>query len=429
MERLMQYIWQHRLWPQADMRTVDGKPVSVIDPGTLNTNSGPDFFNAKISIDGHMWAGDVEIHVRASDWHRHGHDNDRAYDSVILHVVDRDDSVVRRPDGEPIPQMLMPCAPDFHLSYGRLVDRAALDLPCASFICDIPPIYLTDWMSTLAYERLYGKTDRIERLLERFKGDWESVCYVTMARCLGFGVNGDPFERLALSLPLIIIGKHADSPLSVEAMLFGQSGLLDGIAPESNDYVDSLRREYEFLSHKFDLHRPQSLGWKMSRMRPGNFPHRRIATLAAMLSGGFRMMNRMLHISDMEQASEVLSPQLTDYWKSHSNFEAASRQSGQALGATSVAGLVINAVVPLQMAYGMTHDDTDLTDRAVALLHSVAAERNSIVEMFARKGIKARDAFTSQALIQLRREYCEARKCLYCRIGHRMLASKARRRD
>lgn len=420
----MQYIWQHRLWPATDMFTVDGRKIHVIDPGRLNTDSGPDFFNAKIYIDGRLWAGDVEIHVRATDWHRHGHDGDPAYNSVILHVVDLDDGPITRPDGQTIPQMRMPCAPDFHLRYSQLVDAPAASLPCASHIAALSPLHISDWISSLTYERIYAKTDRIGSILSRLHGDWESACYITIARALGFGINGEPFERLAFSLPLNIIGKHADSLMAIEALLFGQSGL---IVPSDDPYIVGLQREYAFLSHKFALSPPQSLGWKMARMRPANFPHRRIATLAAMLYGGFSMLSRILEIENLDRARLIFAPQLTGFWRNHYNFGAPSGSCPPSLGLSSVTGLVINAVVPLQMAYGTAHDDRSLTDRAVELLQSLPPENNTIVDLFTRAGIRCRDAFTSQALIQLRRQYCEPRKCLYCRIGHRMLAARAPR--
>ena len=424
MERLTQYIWQHRLWPATDMFTVDGRKIHVIDPGRLNTDSGPDFFNAKIYIDGRLWAGDVEIHVRATDWHRHGHDGDPAYNSVILHVVDLDDGPITRPDGQTIPQMRMPCAPDFHLRYSQLVDAPAASLPCASHIAALSPLHISDWISSLTYERIYAKTDRIDSILSRLHGDWESACYITIARALGFGINGEPFERLAFSLPLNIIGKHSDSLMAIEALLFGQSGL---IVPSDDPYIAGLQREYAFLSHKFGLRPPQSLGWKMARMRPANFPHRRIATLAAMLYGGFSMLSRILEIENLDRARLIFAPQLTGFWRNHYNFGAPSGSCPPSLGLSSVTGLVINAVVPLQMAYGTAHDDRSLTDRAVELLQSLPPENNTIVDLFTRAGIRCRDAFTSQALIQLRRQYCEPRKCLYCRIGHRMLAARAPR--
>lgn len=427
MERLMQYVWQHRLWPQTHLHTVDGLPVQIIDPGRLNTDSGPDFFNAKVIIDGHMWAGDIEIHVKASDWHRHGHDNDPAYDSVILHIVDRDDTAIKRSNGEIIPQMQMACTPDFNRRYSELVDRADRDIPCAQSIAEMPKIYIADWIESLAFERIYDKTTRIESLLERSGGDWETACYATIARGLGFGVNGDPFERLALATPLMFIGRHCDSLTTIEALLFGQSGLLDPTSPTPDSYVASLQREYAFLAHKFNLRPLQSPGWKMARMRPANFPHRRIATLAALLHGGTRMMGRLLEIRTPDDAYKMFSPPLTGYWSNRYSFGAPTTNTGTALSRTSTNGLIINAVVPLQYAYALAHDDSTLADRAIALLESLPPERNVIIESFANAGLKSDNAFTSQGIIQLRRAYCETRKCLYCRIGHRMLASKCPR--
>lgn len=422
MERLMQYVWQHRLWPVKDMFTVDGHRVHVIDPGCLNHDSGPDFFNAKIRIGDEMWVGDVEIHVRASDWHRHGHDGDKAYDSVILHVVSKDDAPVRRSDGNVIPQMKMSCSPSFNESYRRLVASAADDLPCHEEFKTIDNVRLYSWLDNLAYERLYNKSERINRYLSRFSGDWESTCYVTLARALGFGVNSEPFERLALSVPLRFVGKHSDSALNIEALLFGQSGLLDEVG-DGDSYVELLKKEYDYLARKFSLERQPRLGWKMSRMRPANFPHRRIAFLAAMLFGGFRLMSRIVDAGNLAQAYKLFEVELVGYWASHYTFNGSLEAARSvALSRGSITVLIINVVVPLLYAYGLSLDDKSMTDRAVAMLQEMKPESNSVVAMFVGAGVKCDDAFTSQALIQLRREYCEARKCLYCRVGHRMLS-------
>lgn len=426
MERLMQYIWQHRLWTQQEMRTVDGRVVQIIDPGRINTDAGPDFFNAKVKIDGETWAGNVEIHVKASDWLRHHHDADPAYDSVILHVVEKDDMAIRRSDGQIIPQLRMPCNPDFHKQYHELISKSSTELPCSDQIGNLSPIYITDWIDTLAHERLYRKSGRIEELLKRYNGNWEEVCYITIARCLGFGINSDAFERLAASMPLRFMGKHSDSLLSIEALLFGQSGLLDG-ASDDDAYVKSLKSEYRFLANKFALRQPQSLGWKMARMRPANFPHRRIAILAEMIHGGFRMMSNIIQASNEAEARSVFGLKLTGYWSNHYSFGPASPKTMRAMSDSSVSLLLINAVVPLTYAYGLSRNDTEMCDRAMNMLQSLPAENNSIIQLFARAGLSCKDALTSQALIQLRREYCETRKCLFCRIGHRLLAQKARK--
>lgn len=408
------------------MRTVDGRIIQVIDPGQLNTNSGPDFFNAKIKIDGKTWAGNIEIHVRASDWMRHRHDSDPAYDSVILHVVEKDDMAIKRSNGEIIPQLRMPCNPEFHKRYHDLVNNATTELPCAAEISKIPSIYITDWLGTLAHERLYRKVSHLTELQQKNMGDWEGTCYITIARSMGFGINSDAFERLAMSLPLRFMSKHSDSLLSIEALLFGQSGLLER-TQEADPYISSLATEYKFLSNKFSLRQPPSLGWKMARMRPANFPHRRIALLAAMIHGGFNMMSRIINSSDEASARSLFDIRLTGYWENHYHFGAASTKSAKALSDSSISILLINAVAPLIYAYGQARNDSAMCDKAVSLLQSLPPEHNSIIELFKRAGIASKDAFTSQALIQLRREYCETRKCLYCRIGHRMLASKARK--
>ena len=424
MERLMQYLWQHRLWPQEKLLTTDGLPLRIIDPGRLNTGSGPDFFNAKVIIGSRTWAGDVEIHVKASDWHRHHHDGDPAYDSVVLHVVDRDDASIQRSNG--IPQFVMQCSPEFSKSYESLVASAAADLPCASHIPSIPSIHITSWLASLAYERIYDKEERITSLLSRLNGDWESACYVTLARTLGFGINGEPFERLALSLPLSYIGKHRNSLTSVEALLFGQSGLLDS-APADDPYVALLRREYSFLAHKFSLAPPISLGWKMARMRPPMFPQRRIALLAALLCHDSGLMSRLKEVRAVTDLDSIFRIELSPYWQSRYTFGPESSRIAGSVSLSSLRLIAINAVIPLIYAYGNTHDDTALMDRAIDMLHAIPPERNSIVDMFVNAGIPASSAFASQAIIQLRRCYCEPRKCLYCRIGHRLLASKAPR--
>ncbi len=429
MEKLMQYVWQHRLLRPGPMSTVDGRSVQIVDPGLLNEGSGPDFFNAKVRIDGDMWVGNVEIHVRASDWMRHGHHNDRAYDSVILHVVYHDNMPVKRPDGNVIPQMVLPVRVDFADHYNALVMRAERDLPCRDYIGSLPPLHLTDWISSLGMERLLAKSARISGLLDRYQGDWREAVYVTLARALGFGTNSEPFERLAMATPYGFLARHADSELTVEAMLLGQSGLLNDI-PTDNRYALALLREYEFMQKKFGLRSVTSPGWKSGRMRPQNFPHRRVALLARMVAMLPQLMSRILDAGDVDELRKPFDVTLHGYWATHYTFSerGVATDGGRetkALSYASVTGLLINVAVPLMYAWGERHHDRQLMDRGIEFLQSIKPESNRVTAMFETAGIKCRDAFTSQALIELRRKYCEARKCLYCRIGHRMLASKA----
>lgn len=426
MERLMQYIWQHRLWLSEDMVTNDGRKVRVIDPGILNTDAGPDFFNAKVEIDGHTWVGNVEIHVRATDWKRHGHHEDPAYDSVILHVVEKDDAPVYRINGEPIPQVVLKVSARFNESYDQLVN-ARVELPCAARLKEVPQLTITEWIEALAFERLHSKVERVQQFYEIYHGSWEDICYVLLARTLGFGINNDAFERLARATPLRLQHKHSDSIMQIEALLFGQSGLLN-CTDNSDPYVQQLKREYSFLANKFSLRPIEGTAWKLFRSRPQNFPYRRIALLAQFVKDGFSLMNDILKTSDTKQLRQLFDRELSGYWTTHFSFGKPSPSAGRALSNSSIDIVLINTVAPLYYAYGELTDDYTMGERAVSLLEDIRPEQNAIVTMFSHAGIKCNDALTSQALIQLRRAYCEARKCIYCRLGHRLLATDAKDR-
>ncbi len=429
MERLMHYVWQHRLVMQPDMVTTDGERVEVIDPGMLNRDAGPDFFNAKVRIGNRLWCGNVEMHVRASDWHRHGHDSDRAYDSVILHVVAADDCRIELPDGRRLPQMVMRCAHDFNERYRRMVDSPADRLACFDELAGAPSVYVTDCLTAMAFERLYEKVERMLAMLDRLDGNWPEVVYVTLARALGFGLNSQPFEQLALTVPLRTLLKHRDTPEAIEGLLFGQAGLLPPEQAGEDMHLTLLRREYAFMCGKFGLAPPCGMMWRMARTRPQNFPHRRIAALATMVSEGFSVASRVYSVRNLDDARALFHTSLPYYWQRRYNFgEPSGPASTQAFSRSSTDILVINLVVPLLYAYGSRFGNHAMQDTATALLEQLPAERNSITRLFAEAGVECRDAFTSQALIQLRRSYCEPRKCLYCRLGHRFLSQKAKYR-
>lgn len=425
MEKLMQYVWKHRLWRSEDMVTNTGKKVRVVDPGLLNTDAGPDFFNAKIEIDGHMWVGNVEMHYRATDWKRHHHDSDKAYDSVILHVAAKDDAPVRRTNGELIPQLVLEVSPQFNADYASLVG-ATIEVPCATKIKQVPHLTIVEWVEGLAFERLHGKVERIHQLLDSFNGSWEDVCYVTLARNFGFGINNDAFERLARRTPLRLLGKHSDSVLQIEALLFGQAGMLDAQKPGMDSYYNQLCTEYAFLSNKFQLTPMEKESWKLFRIRPQNFPYRRIAMLAQFIEGGFRMMNRILEAEGEKEMRALFEVELSGYWTKHYTFGKPNERATATLSRSSIDIILINTVAPLLYAYGELTGNYEMTDKAIKLLEDLRAENNSIVSHFVAYGIDCPDALTSQALVQLKREYCDARKCIYCKIGHHLLSKAAR---
>ncbi len=424
----MHYVWQHRLWPAVPLATTGGDLVEVLDPGLLNCDAGPDFFNAKVRIGDRVWVGNVEMHLRASDWHRHGHDSDPAYHTVILHVVGSDDTTITRPDGTAIPQLVMPSTDNFRARYEAMLACSTPDLACADTLPDIPSIYVADWLTALSLERLQAKAARVAALADAESGDWQHALYVTLARTLGFSKNNDAFERLALSLPLRKLRKHADDPVCIEAMLLGQAGFLDNLSEEAeaDPYVGRLRTEYQFMAAKFSLKQPRDLAWKMGRMRPANFPVRRVATLARFVCCDFSAGGKVLAAATIEEARRIFDIELTGYWAEHSTFGAPTASSPRAFSRSALDVLTINVLVPMLYAYGTTYGNDDMAARAVGLLQQLPAEDNVITRLFGDAGIACRDAFASQAMVQLRREYCEPRKCLYCRFGHRILSSSAR---
>lgn len=428
MERLMQYVWQHRLWMPGDMQTVDGQRVEVLDPGLLNTDAGPDFFNAKVRIGSHEWAGNVEIHVRASDWVRHGHQADPAYDSIILHVVYRDDYRVHRADGSEVPQLVMACAPDLNEKYRAMVESATAEPPCAAQIPGLPQVYLTDWLSALAFERIEERARRMLDYARRSAFDWHEAIYIMLARGLGFSTNSDAFERLALALPLRYLLRHQNNIETIEGACFGMAGLLDG-AKGGEDYEDryiaTLWREYKFFIAKYRLVPQASLGWRLARMRPQNFPHRRLGLLAQMVSDGFMLGYKLLSVRTLNEARSLFDCRPSYFWQTHYTFAPSNGRMVQTLSDSSVLSLIINVVVPVMFAYGIHQGQEEYRQRAIDLLEQIPAEDNKIVRSFTAAGVPCPDAFTSQAIIELRRNYCDKRKCLYCRIGHRYLAANA----
>ena len=423
----MQFVWQHRLGVDTNTLTADGRRVRIIDQGRLNTDAGPDFFNASVQIGDETWAGNVEIHVRASDWYRHHHDTDPAYDSVILHVVQHDDAPVYRKNGTVIPQMVMHCSPDAAKRCNMLLNHAPTTLPCVNTIKSLPHIYHTDWLTALAMERLYKKSTRILDIVAQTGGHWEGAAYVTLARGLGFGLNSEPFETLAKNLPLKFLNRHHDELQTVEALLFGQAKLIPDPSDGENPYASRLRMEFDFMARKFGLS-PVPLSWKMARTRPQNFPHRRLALLAQMIHQGFYLVGKLDDARTIDDMRGLFNVELTGFWTN--NYTFSGKGGGctpRALSRASIDTLIINVAIPLLHARATSRGDLDGMSRCAELLEQLGSEENSIVRLFAEAGVESTDAFTSQALIELRREYCEKKKCIYCRFGHRMLSAEIRR--
>lgn len=418
MERLLHYVWKYKLYTATPLITTEGRPVQVIDPGMQNTDAGPDFFNAKIKIDGTLWVGSVEIHDKSSDWLLHHHDTDKAYDCVILHIIGFNDFQPVRTNGNPIPQMLLTVPENILRSIDWLLYREAA-LPCLDHITGIASLHIACWMEALLSERLERKTHDIFLLLDAYQTDWNEVFYITLTRNFGFGVNNDAFERLAKSLPLRCIQKQRSSHSQIEAMLFGQAGMLE----EENDdhYYRLLQREYDFLRHKFGLSPMEDFVFKNLRTRPVNFPYLKVAQLAALWVRYDTLFSAILEARSTGEIKKYFRIPPSGYWETHYHFRYASPRKEKTIGENALNILLINTVVPMLFAYGLHNKRPEYCERATRLLESIPPEKNTIVTTFYNAGITVRHAGDSQALIQLKREYCEKKKCLYCRIGFRML--------
>lgn len=419
MEKLLQYAWQHRFWKSPTMTTSDGQKITILDPGWLNHNAGPDFFNAKIILDGKEWVGNIEVHIKASDWYRHGHHLDSAYNSVILHVVDTDDMKVANAKGQILPQLVIKCDSEVTALYNKLLTAGTLNLVCSDSIAGIPDIYINNWIDSLAYERIYNKSERFSHYLKITGNDYEQALFIAVARALGFGRNNDIFERIAISIPLKIIGRHSDSPVTVESIVFGQAQLIpvDATTP----YIAELKREYDFMAHKFGLIPPNDINWNFGRIRPQNMPYRRLAALAHMAAKGFRLLTPILEAKNIDELRNIFRFELSGYWSTAISFTNARGAAPKAFSDSAIDSLLINAAIPAIYTFGIMRDRHDVTERSLDLLRALPPENNSIVRTFTDAGIKCENAYTSQALIQLHRIYCENRKCLFCRIGYRML--------
>lgn len=430
MEQLLHYVWKHKLWPLHALTTTDDRLVEVIDPGLYNRrNAGPDFFNAKVRIGSTLWVGNVEIHTNASDWYAHGHDRDSAYDNVVLHVVGNADVNVQNSRGDYLPQMVLEVPSAVKEHYEELLHTDQYP-PCYSIIPNLSRLLVHSWMAVLQTERLEKKTEAIRQRAERAGGSWEDAYFVTLARNYGFGINSDAFEEWAQRVPLSAVGKHRDDLFQIEAMFFGQAGLLNPDAMSTqhradalaDDYFCRLRNEYQYLAHKFSMEPMDAKMWRFLRLRPQNFPYIRISQLANLYYERRSGLSSLIECKTIEDIQQLLATQVTPYWQTHYTFGAESRHSEKRMSAASLNLIIINTAIPMLFAVGRHRQKEELCDSAFDLLEQLKAENNHIVSTWQECGLEAHSAGDSQALIQLKNEYCDRRDCLRCRFGYEYLS-------
>ena len=413
-EEFLYYVWENRLIDKT-LQTTEGESVEVVATGYRNTNSGPDFLEAKIQIGDKLWAGHVEIHVKSSDWKRHGHQTDKAYQNVILHVVYEHDTKVND-----IPTLELKGHFDETLfaNYQRFISSQGW-IPCEKSIAQVPVFTRLSWLDRMAVERLEGKSESVNKILETNQFDWEDALYKLLMRYFGLKVNNEAFEYLATILPFKTLLKHADNLLQVEAMLMGCAGFLEDDFTE--EYPLLLKREFAVMKAKFNLLTMHAERWKFMRMRPSNFPTIRLAQMAQLIHKNGCLFSKIREAKNAVEVRALLDVKASEYWETHYRFETTSESKPKHLGDATADILIINAVVPLLFCYGKLHKDESVCETALQFLEETKAEDNAIIRHFAQCGIYTENAMQSQALLHLYNMYCKRKRCLECRLGNVLL--------
>ncbi len=421
-EEFIQFVWKNQLFQTPNLTTISGEKVTILHPGEYNSDAGPDFFNARIKIDETLWAGNVEIHLKSSDWLKHGHQNDPSYDNVVLHVVTENDIELKKNNGNPVPVLVLPDVTRLFSNYQKLLSLN-LAIPCQQKIKHVAGFDIRWWLTVLATSRLEYKTRKIDELLSKNINHWEETFYQILARQFGFNTNSLPFENLARSLPLKILGHYKENLTQIEALLFGQAGFLDDKDKnlETDDYYKQLRSEYRFLKQKHHLNALEPYIWKFMRLRPANFPTIRIAQFAMLVHRSSSLFSKITDVAVYEQARSYFRYGVSSYWLNHYRFGNESAKKEKNLGEMAIDVILINSVIPIVFNYGKATANAGLQDKAINWLESTHAEDNNIIRMWKKSGLKPANALESQALIHLYNEYCKNSSCLDCRIGIKLI--------
>lgn len=422
-EEFLYHIWQFRLFNHRQLKTHNGESIEILHPGNRNRLSGPDFFNTKIKIEDLIWAGNVEIHVNASDWFKHAHQKDDAYQNIILHVVYENDMPVKRKNSErEIPTIeLKGRVPRYLVDKYSNIVKSKTDIPCQKFVGNLNQLDVNLWLNRLIIERLERKSNYIKAYWIKSNKNWRETFYYLLARNYGFNQNADPFEQLAFATPLKVLGKHKNKLFQLEAILLGQSGLLD---EPNDDYSKKLYIEYEFLRKKYQLKPLEKKIWKKGGVRPGNSPAIRIAQFATLIHQTSSLFSRIIECGELMLIKKTFEKEASEYWQVHYSLGKTSKKHQARLGEASVQNVMINTVVPLIYSYGKELKNEQLKEQAIDFLYSLKAEKNSVIEKWKRLNIQIPSAFESQAILQQYKEYCIKKKCLNCGLGKKILIQK-----
>jgi hypothetical protein len=420
-EEFLYYLWQYKLLNNESLKTTCGLEVEVISPGNRNYNSGPDFIAAKVRIEKTLWAGNVEVHIKTSDWKNHNHHCDPAYSNIILHLVYIDDSASHKNNGLfPSPCLEIKNYVDLRLlrNFENLINQKTW-IPCEKSIYSVNQIIITNWLSRLLVERLERKSEEILHFLRYYNNDWEEVFYYFLAGNFGFKKNKTPFRLMSQKTPFSIIQKNKNQLFQLEALLFGQSGMLD--EPHSDVYPRALYKEYHYLKQKYDLQPIEKKLWKQAKLRPANFPCIRISQFAMLFFKSDKLFQKLIYSKSIEDISNNFRVECSPYWAEHYVFDKNSKNKIKALGQDSVDNIIINTIIPFMFTYGRERMDKSLINKSLELLNQLPHESNQIISHWIRLGIKPLSAADSQALIELKKSYCISKRCLKCSIGHQII--------
>ena len=421
-EYFLHYIWNFKLFNTIGLKTTNEEVIQIIKSGQHNTDAGPDFFNAQIKLGDTIWAGNVEIHLKSSDWLKHKHQLDKAYDNVILHVVYQNDQPVFDKNKRLIPTIELKALIDEKLivNYENLINSKSTNwIPCGQQIKSVDKFIISTWLDRLAIERLERKSNEILATLKLNATNFEETFYQCLFKYFGLKVNALPFELLAKSTPLLIIEKH-NSLQSIEALFYGQAGFLE--ENYTDEYYQKLKKEYQFLKAKFKLKPIDKSCWKLLRLRPSNFPTIRISQMANLMSTNSRIFAKIIEAKTIKEVQKYFITHASNYWNKHYQFGVETKNTNtKNLGITTINNIIINVVVPFTFVYGKVKNDELLIEKSLEMLVNIAPESNSIVEKWDEIGIKAKNAMQTQSLIELKKNYCIKKKCLTCSVGNYIL--------
>ncbi|MDT7827831.1 DUF2851 family protein [Pricia sp. S334] len=421
-EDLLHFIWKYRKLCTTELVGTNNEPIRIVEPGIHNHLAGPDFFNAKLSIDGQLWAGNVEIHLSSSDWYAHHHERDSNYDNVILHVVWEDDAAVFYSDNSQIPTLELRNYISQNLldDYQNLFDRNGTGfINCEKHIAEIDTFLLDNWLERLYFERLERKATLVLELLETSKNDWEQVLFALLLKNFGLKVNGSPFLSLAQALDFSTVRKLQFDSLTLESVFYGMSHLLDS-DEIFDDYYIRLKKEYVYSRKKFDLKADAVQKPHFFKLRPPNFPTIRLSQLANLYATHQNLFSRVIHATDLSEIRSLFNVSASGYWNRHYTFGKPSRKSTKKLTGKFIDLLVINSLLPLKFCYAR-HQGKDANEEIIQIISQIKKEENSVIANYERVGVGIENAKESQALLQLYNEYCTQNKCLQCAVGSRLL--------